>query len=170
MADVLPDEFPFGRRREEVAPVEQVAAGVPVAPVEDGVLKHTLQEEAAAVARVEEDVLIEVVTGGQTVYRGRERRRSPRQALRAKAVFRCENAAGHSGPVQVVNMSMFGARFWSPREVGAGEKGTVKMEVGPVKWSSKVRVVTCQSRGDEGFVLGCEFVANEISRRRVDAA
>lgn len=166
MGDLLPDEFPFGRRRDGGAPLESVA---PVGAVEEGVLKHTLRE-GAPVARVEEEALIEVVSGGQVMYRGKERRRSPRQALRAKAVFRAENANGPSGPVQVMNLSMFGVRFWSPRGLSEGDRGSVKMEVGPVKWSSKVRVVNCQSLGDEGFVVGGEFVVNEISRRRVEAA
>jgi hypothetical protein len=65
---------------------------------------------------------------------------------------------------------MFGVRLWSPRPVTVGDKAAVRMELGPVKWSSRVRVVTCEPLDDDGYVLGCDFVANEVSKRRVDAA
>ena len=55
-------------------------------------------------------------------------------------------------------------------EENLGDKASVRMELGPVKWSGRVRVVTCDALEDDGHVLGCEFVANELSRRRTDAA
>jgi hypothetical protein len=70
----------------------------------------------------------------------------------------------------VINISMFGIRLWSPRAAAPGDRAAVRMELGPVKWSSRVRVVTCDALEDDGYVLGCEFVANELSKRRTDAA
>jgi hypothetical protein len=38
------------------------------------------------------------------------------------------------------------------------------MEVGPVKWGSRVRVVKCDASA-EGYEIGCEFVVNELGAR-----
>jgi hypothetical protein len=98
-------------------------------------------------------------------YGGPERRRSPRQALRAKAMYRNDLNPAAAGPVQILNFSMCGVRLWSNRPMKSGERGNVKMEIGPVKWSGRVKVVTCESHDDDGFAVGCEFAANEMARR-----
>lgn len=100
-------------------------------------------------------------------YKGPERRRSPRQSLRAKATYRNDLNPAAAGPVQILNFSMCGVRFWSTRSMKVGERGTVKMEIGPVKWTGRVKVVTCHPQDDEGYALGCEFAANEVGRRAV---
>jgi hypothetical protein len=100
-------------------------------------------------------------------YKGPERRRSPRQSLRAKAMYRNDLNPAAAGPVQILNFSMCGLRFWATRAMKVGERGTVKMEIGPVKWTGRVKVVTCNPQDDEGYALGCEFAANEVGRRAV---
>jgi hypothetical protein len=100
-------------------------------------------------------------------YKGPERRRSPRQSLRAKAVYRNDLNPAAAGPVQILNFSMCGVRVWSTRSVKVGERATVKMEIGPVKWTGRVKVVTCNPQDDEGYALGCEFATNEVARRSV---
>jgi hypothetical protein len=163
MESVLPDEFPFNKREE------------PAPALEAPVIEEKLPETAApvvqspAVVVVRPEPLIEVQMEHRVVYRGPERRRSPRQALRAKAIFRAESKAALSGPVQIMNMSMLGLRFWSKHAICAGDKGAIRMEVGPLKWNSKLRVVSCVSCGEDGFAIGCEFVGNELSRTRAAA-
>jgi hypothetical protein len=98
-------------------------------------------------------------------YGGPERRRSPRQALRAKAIYRNDMNPAGAGPVQILNFSMGGVRLWSAKPLKTGERANVKMEIGPVKWSGRVKVVTCESHDDDGFAVGCEFAANEMARR-----
>jgi hypothetical protein len=100
-------------------------------------------------------------------YKGPERRRSPRQSLRAKAVYRNDLNPAAAGPVQILNFSMCGVRLWSNRSMKVGERATVKMEIGPVKWTGRVKVVTCNPQDDEGYALGCEFATNEVARRSV---
>jgi len=102
-----------------------------------------------------------------SAYKGPERRRSPRQSLRAKAVYRNDLNPAAAGPVQILNFSMCGVRVWSTRSVKVGERATVKMEIGPVKWTGRVKVVTCNPQDDEGYALGCEFATNEVARRSV---
>jgi hypothetical protein len=99
-------------------------------------------------------------------YKGPERRRSPRQSLRAKATYRSDLNPAGAGPVQILNFSMCGVRLWSNRAMKLGDRGNVKMEIGPVKWFGRVKVVTCD-HDDEGYSLGCEFASNEVARRSV---
>jgi hypothetical protein len=176
MEGVLPVEFPFSRRREVCDEVAQPVASTPVvtqAPVSP-LLAQDLATPAAPVVppieHVEEETLVEIAAAGHVIYRGRERRRSPRQALRAKAVYRDETKTAASGAVQVVNISMFGVRVWSPRPMQAGDRGHIRLELGPLKWASPVRVVAVETNDDDGYIAGCEFIAKELPRRRVDAA
>jgi hypothetical protein len=182
MEGVLPEEFPFSKRREEKAPdaPAPVAVSAPIAaPAPENVATTQATDATPFVAapvaaprveHVEEEPLVEIATSGRVVYRGRERRRSPRQALRAKAVYRDEINTATSGPVQVLNISMFGVRIWSPRPMQAGDRGNIRLELGPVKWASMMRVVMAEAVDGEGYIMGCEFVAKELPRRRVDAA
>jgi hypothetical protein len=99
--------------------------------------------------------------------RGPERRRTPRQPLRARASFRAEADVTALRTVRIVNLSLKGVRFWSGQSMAAGDRGDVRMEAGPVKWASRVRVVSCTAQG-EGYDIGCEFVANELGPRKAN--
>jgi hypothetical protein len=99
--------------------------------------------------------------------RGPERRKTPRQPLRAKATYRGEEDVTAQRTVRIVNLSLKGVRFWSGQQMSSGDRGDVRMEAGPVKWASRVRVVSCVSQG-EGYEIGCEFVANELGPRRAN--
>jgi hypothetical protein len=221
MKGILPDEFPFSRRRKpttrrkktaavEAAPVAAPVAPAPVAsaPVASAPVASaqiaTAPAETAAVAKPVETAETHVIpvnrhatsrasvtplASGASVpaasviaapprpaapapepipaYKGPERRRSPRQSLRAKATYRNDLNPAAAGPVQILNFSMCGLRFWSTKAMKVGERGMVKMEIGPVKWTGRVKVVTCNPQDDEGYALGCEFAANEVGRRAV---
>src|SRR5215217_7762783 len=95
MDGVLPDEFPFNKRKaapaETAPPVIAEAPVAPVAPVAPAAAAAPQPVEPAQapnVEHVEAETLVEVAAGPRVLYRGRERRRSPRQALRAKATYR----------------------------------------------------------------------------------
>jgi hypothetical protein len=179
MEGPLPEQFPFRKRPAPPSPDAPEPSGsapseLPAAPAAAAAAPLAIDTAAASIVErvVEPEALVEVACGPRVVYRGRERRRSPRQALRAKAVFRDDARPAAGGPVQVVNISMFGVRLWAPRPLSAADRGHFRLELGPLRWASKVRVVTCAPNDDDGYVIGCEFVANEVApRRRVtDAA
>jgi hypothetical protein len=171
MEGVLPEEFPFSARRREATPMAAPAPVPAPPPVEPAApVACTVSAPEPKIEHIEEEPLVEIASSGKVIYRGRERRRSPRQALRAKAIYRDETNTVASGPVQVINISMFGVRIWSARSLQAGDKGGIRLELGPVKWSSMIRVVSIETSEDEGYIAGCEFVAKELPRRRVDAA
>ena len=57
-----------------------------------------------------------------------------------------------------------GIGFYSQAPLTVGEKGQLKLEVGPLRWASRMRVKTCQSRDGGLFEIGAEFIGNELVR------
>jgi hypothetical protein len=95
----------------------------------------------------------------------RNRRRSVRQTLIAKAMLRADDAPAASRPVFVSNISMLGIAFHSRIPLPAGEKYQIKLEAGPMQWASRVRVVSCVENEDGSYDCGAEFVGNELEFR-----
>jgi hypothetical protein len=127
----------------------------------------TIVEAAVPASAVDAAEPAFVPTCAARADRGPERRKTPRQALRAKASFRGEADVTAQRTVRIVNLSLKGVRFWSGQQMSSGDRGDVRMEAGPVKWASRVRVVSCVTQG-EGYEVGCEFVANELGPRRAN--
>jgi hypothetical protein len=152
----------------EVAPVAtpaEIATGNRMIPVNRHATSRASITPVATGAALPRTSAAAAPAESAALYKGPERRRSPRQSLRAKAVYRNDLNPAGAGPVQILNFSMCGLRFWSTRVMKVGERGTVKMEIGPVKWTGRVKIVTCSPQDDEGYALGCEFAANEVARR-----
>ena len=59
---------------------------------------------------------------------------------------------------------MLGIRFRSTNELIVGDRALVKLEVGPLRWSTKLRVVHAVQLDDGNYAVGCEFIANELAR------
>jgi hypothetical protein len=93
----------------------------------------------------------------------RERRRSPRQTLVAKATVRSDVQATVVASGFVSNISMAGVGFHTRRPLQIGEKYHLRIEVGPMKWASRLRVVTCKPVGDT-WDVGAEFVGNDLTQ------
>ena len=130
--------FPFNRRRPQPAPqpAPPPPATAPAAP--------------APAPRV--------APGAQ-----RDRRRSPRQTLVARATLRSDRSlAAACGYVS--NISMNGVGFHTRRPLMVGESFHIRIELGPMKWSNRLRVVTCRPHEQSGtFDVGAEFIGNELS-------
>ncbi|HWE94767.1 MAG TPA: PilZ domain-containing protein [Tepidisphaeraceae bacterium] len=98
-----------------------------------------------------------------------ERRRSPRQTLVARATVRVDNPLGPGGPSAVgyvSNISMLGVGFHTRRPLTVGDRYQVKLEAGPMRWSSRVKVVACKAHDGDTWDVGAEFIANELNIRR----
>ena len=93
---------------------------------------------------------------------GRDRRRAPRQTLVAKATVRCESQAVVIASGFLSNISMSGVGFHTRKPLRIGEKYQLRVEVGPMKWASRLRVVSCMAHGDT-YDVGAEFVGNELA-------
>jgi hypothetical protein len=94
-----------------------------------------------------------------------ERRRSVRQTLVAKATLRSGLIPVAARPVRVSDISMLGIAFQSRIPMDVGDKHDLSLEVGPMRWASRVRVVSCTPNPDNTFDIGAEFVGNELNRR-----
>jgi PilZ domain-containing protein len=99
-----------------------------------------------------------------------ERRRSPRQGLIAKALIKNENGPGPGWKVDLLNISMLGLRFRSNTSLLPGDTASVKLEVGPVRWATKFKVIHAHQLEDGHYSIGCQFIANELSRASRRAA
>src|SRR5204862_5830483 len=98
-----------------------------------------------------------------------ERRRSPRQALLTKAMLRGD--AGPARPVELRNLSFLGVRFRAPEPLSIGDKANIKLEVGPLKWNARLRVVHCAAdESGAAYTIGCAFIGNELARSHAAAA
>ena len=94
----------------------------------------------------------------------KDRRRSPRQRMNAKATLRVDNVGGNPLVVEIDNLSLLGVRLRTDRELLINDKANIRLEVGPLKWASRLRVINCLRRGEANYTIGCEFVGNELAR------
>ena len=95
----------------------------------------------------------------------RDRRRAPRQTLVAKASLRSEVAPAGARPVFVSNISMLGVAFHTRIPLPLDERFQLKLEAGPMQWTSRVRVISCAPNPDGTYDIGAEFVGNELQSR-----
>lgn len=102
---------------------------------------------------------------------GPERRRAARQTLVAKATIRPDvppNAVTSSlvSTGFVSNISMGGIAFHTRRPLAIGEKYRISLEIGPMKWASRLMVVSCNQHDKSGtFDVGAQFVGNDLLAR-----
>jgi hypothetical protein len=99
---------------------------------------------------------------------GVERRRAARQTLVARATIRPETNYAGVGPMAagyVSNISLKGIGFHTRRPLIVGERYSIKLEVGPMRWQSRLRVVACNSHPSGTYDVGAEFIANELQVR-----
>ena len=102
----------------------------------------------------------------EAVYpRAQERRRSPRQTLVAKAVVRSESNQTTVATGFLSNISMLGVGFHTRRPLSIGEKFQMRLELGPMKWATRLRIVSCQSHDSGTFDVGAEFIGNDLIER-----
>src|SRR5215207_8654111 len=102
----------------------------------------------------------------EAVYpRAQERRRSPRQTLVAKAVVRSESNQTTVATGFLSNISMLGVGFHTRRPLSIGEKFQLRLELGPMKWATRLRIVSCQSHDSGTFDVGAEFIGNDLIER-----
>jgi len=101
-----------------------------------------------------------------SVYpRANERRRSPRQTLVAKAVVRSEFNQNTVATGFLSNISMLGVGFHTRRPLQVGEKFQMRLELGPMRWATRLRVVSCQPHDSGTYDIGAEFIGSDLVDR-----
>jgi hypothetical protein len=152
---LFPNEFPFNRPEPEVqAPAEPISQVQPPAMTEEDEpdVGPALQILASAPASVPNPV--------------HERRRSPRQTIVARAMIRHDAVRGPAKPVQMTNLSLLGVQFRTTDLFDHDEKANIRLEVGPLRWTSPLRVVHCEKNEDGSYTVGAAFIGNELGRTK----
>ena len=93
-----------------------------------------------------------------------ERRKSRRDALTATALVRLDAQQGPPSRVAISEISVAGVRFRSLRPMDLGDKGQIRLEVGPLRWTTRLRVVHCSRDEDGTATIGCAFLRTELLR------
>jgi len=181
----LPDEFPFNSRRyanqepdaaaesqaqneaqateltaEEVEEVAQAAnaAAILTAPTAASPVRSQGVQHAAPTMTYMRAPAAPVV----------ERRSAVRQTLIARATIRPESNYAGIGPSAagyISNISLRGVGFHTRRPLIIGERYSIKLEVGPMRWATRLKVVTCEPHPGGTYDVGAEFVTNELQIR-----
>jgi PilZ domain-containing protein len=165
MSTVFPDEFPFNRRHDEAL----VEAIVPQEPVRQTALPNEVFSSFEIRQPRKAAPLPELRITPPPL--GTERRRAARQTLVARATIKSESNF-RSGPMAagyVSNISMKGVGFHTRRPLLVGESYQMKLEAGPLKWQSRVRIVNCKEHDSGTYDVGAEFIANELVRAAIAA-
>ncbi|MGB7161502.1 MAG: PilZ domain-containing protein [Tepidisphaeraceae bacterium] len=187
-ADAFPDDFPFTTREAatpdsaaETRPASSASSifppGFPFA--EPDVVSVVQAAPAMTEARAAHDAPVEAITSSVEApvpapaptapLPFKDRRRSPRQRMNAKATLRVDNVGGNPLAVEIDNLSLLGVRFRADRPLLLNDKANIRLEVGPLKWNARLRVINCLEGAGRTFTIGCEFVGNELARGRAAA-
>lgn len=180
----FPSEFPFGRRKaeaapqpvepieEKVAPAWQEAIAEAIAPAV-GPVEHAGAPVAPAVSVAPEPAPAPVaaiavpavaVVPAPTMSRLIERRKVKRDPMSAGALVRLDNFHGPPLKVGLLDISVAGVRFRSAQGVDCGEKAQIRIEVGPLRWTTRLRIVHCEREADGTNTVGCAFLRTELLR------
>ena len=159
-SSIFPAGFPFVDPQPEVVSVVEAAPAVTEAPIAS-------PTDADAFAPSPSAPTPAPAPAAPLPFK--DRRRSPRQRMNAKATLRVDNVGGNPLVVEIDNLSLLGVRLRTDRELLINDKANIRLEVGPLKWASRLRVINCLRRGEANYTIGCEFVGNELARGRVAA-
>ncbi|HZL38195.1 MAG TPA: PilZ domain-containing protein [Tepidisphaeraceae bacterium] len=170
----FPDGFPFVAREEINAAPPLAESFSPTPAPDDRAMQQgaraTPLPAAAPCAIVEAPALAKYLHAPVAPQSPiRERRRAARQTLVARATVRPHNPLGPGGPSAagyVSNISLLGIGLHTRRPLSIGERYHIKLEAGPMKWTSHLRVVSCQPHPSGTWDIGAHFIANELSVRR----
>lgn len=185
---LFPDEFPFNTRASApVAPAAPAAVAelplVHLGPIIDEPAVAPVTPAAPAAPAMPDVDMSEAATAEDVAAMAepapvpapppvemKDRRRSPRQRLAARATLRIDHTGGNPLPIEIDNVSLLGIRFRADRELLIGDKANLRLEVGPLKWATRLRVINCIELNSRAYVVGCEFVGNELARLYTAAA
>lgn len=154
---VFSNDFPFVRRAAQTAtqPEPETAPQPPESDVQFA-QGTELQAVEAAVA-TEQD-------GAEAAPRRVERRKFRRDPMTAQALVRVDDFHGPPVKVMLGDISIAGVRFRCARPFTVGEKGQIRLQVGPLRWTTRLRVIYCNREPDTMHSVGCAFLRTELLR------
>jgi len=95
----------------------------------------------------------------QPASNGADRRRSHRQHSRTPAWLspEAQTKGGAARQVLVTDLSMHGVGFISSQPLEADGVYWIVVGEGPLRASSRLKIVTCRCCNEGGYEIGCEF-------------
>ena len=175
--NAFPDDFPFNTKSEpQGAGAEQRTTFTPSSSIFSPGFPFSEPQPAPAMTQA----TVEAIAPSPAVPAPmpapalaplpfKDRRRSPRQRMNAKASLRVDTVSGNPLHVELDNLSLLGVRFRVNRELLINDKANIRLDVGPLKWNARLRVINCIPLDGETYLIGCEFVGNELARGRAAA-
>lgn len=148
----------------EPEPVETASSEQPAAPlIEEAPAPAPVPEPVAVIepARVE-PIAPPAPTPSET--RARERRKAKRDNLVAPALVRVDGYHGPPLKVDLIDISIAGVRLRAPHRLEIGEKAQIRLEVGPFRWTTRLRVVHSTPHDNGAATVGCAFLRTELLR------
>lgn len=159
----FPAEFPFNRRSTDAAEAI-VAAPAPQAQIQQPEIEPAIEQSPPLVAPPVASVPRVATRASMPVLKPTERRKVRRDAMATAALIRVDSIHGPPFKVTLTDISIAGARFRSARPFGADDRGQIRLEVGPVRWTTRLRVVHCAQDADGLNTVGCAFLRTELLR------
>ena len=92
-----------------------------------------------------------------------DRRKSYRQSLVVKGMLYRDDNAASPQRVGLRNVSMSGVGFESATLIEKGTRCRLVIELGPAKINWRVKIVCCGKMGEDRYILGGQFVTNELN-------
>ncbi|HEY2586124.1 MAG TPA: PilZ domain-containing protein [Tepidisphaeraceae bacterium] len=93
-----------------------------------------------------------------------ERRKVKRDPMATAALLRVDGRHGPPIKIELTDISIAGARFRAPQKLDVGEKAQIRLEIGPFRWTTRLRVVHCSPTDDGATTIGCAFLRTELLR------
>lgn len=164
----FPPEFPFvSGRKPANAAVEPPPAPKPeVRPEPQPELKPVPQPQPVEVAVIPAPPrkMPAPVPAKPVAAPHPERRKIKRDALSTSALLRIDGYHGPPAKIELTDISIAGARFRTDRPMDIGEKAQIRLEVGPLRWTTRLRVVHCTRIDETHLCIGCAFLRTELLR------
>jgi hypothetical protein len=150
----FPPGFPFVRGASSPQPSEQVAPQSNNLPPSD--------EPVQAVSPLASSSIDPAVAAPAKPFV--ERRKYQRDRMAAQALIHLDGRRLPPAKVTLVDVSIAGARFQASRPLDVGDKLQIRLEVGPFRWTTRMRVIHCTSSDSQNCLIGCAFLRTEILR------
>ena len=160
----FPSEFPFVRSAADAAPGPSEAAVPEARPNSSEAVRAEAVTSKPIHLTPESTPVRESATAPAEIAGARrdERRKVRRDAITAAALVRVDEFHGPPAKVSLVDISIAGARFRTARPMEVGAKAQIRLEVGPIRWTTRLRVVHCNRDADGVNVIGCAFLRTEL--------
>lgn len=167
----FPPEFPFVRRPAKPS----VTAAPPIAPRSDNA---TVAVEAKPPSPPSPSVLnqpaddappiepppVEIPIPAAVRKHFVERRKFKRDRMAAYALVHVDGAKVPPARVSLVDISIAGSRFHSTERLDVGDRLQIRVEVGPFRWTTRMRVIHCTPYDGQSHLIGCAFLRTELLR------